>query len=209
MKDETYIYLWENAFQKAIDDVLCSIPDEVQREYNLSYVDGLEKKKELILQEYNIQRQNLRTKYFDMGEQGEKLIDIHKVCACFTAAMLKVRVFQYTAKMPMKVEIFYSNYTLAFLVGIHIMYLCLLSDLYDENQALFEFLKDKKTFVFPETNKGHDEYVQGRIKTLALNDIYEIDFDLLTYADMLFWIEKYNKDILIAELPAEKKEDKQ
>ena len=50
--------------------------------------------------------------------------------------------------------------------------------------------------MFPETNPGHDSYVLGRIKTLALNDIYGNDFDVLTYADMLFWIEKYNRKLL-------------
>ncbi len=31
---------------------------------------------------------------------------------------------------------------------------------------------------------------------MALNDMYAIDFDILTYADMLYWIEKYNKEEL-------------
>lgn len=55
---------------------------------------------------------------------------------------------------------------------------------------------ESNTFIFPETNKGHDEYLHGRVKTLALNDMYAIDFDILTYADMLYWIEKYNKEQL-------------
>ena len=97
----------------------------------------------------------------------------------------------------MDLSVFYSNYTLAFLTGIHILYLCMLSD-YERNgeDKLAALLKKQATFVFPKTNRGHDEYLQGRVKTLALNDIYAIDFDVLTYADMLYWIEKYNKDEL-------------
>ena len=50
--------------------------------------------------------------------------------------------------------------------------------------------------IFPPTNPGHDSYPYGRIKALALNDIYGIDFDLLAYADMMYWIEDYNKTLL-------------
>ena len=97
----------------------------------------------------------------------------------------------------MDMSVFYSNYTLAFLSGIHILYLCMLADYEKSNQKeLATLLKRQATFIFPETNKGHDEYLQGRVKTLALNDMYAIDFDILTYADMLYWIEKYNKDEL-------------
>lgn len=110
---------------------------------------------------------------------------------------MKVRVFDYNELTPMDMSVFYSNYTLAFLTGIHILYLCMLSD-YEKNgeKELADLLKKQATFIFPETNKGHYEYLQGRVKTLALNDLYAIDFDILTYADMLYWIEKYNKEEL-------------
>ena len=42
---------------------------------------------------------------------------------------------------------------------------------------------------------------KGRVKTLALNDLYAIDFDIITYADMLYWIEKFNKDDLTHLVP--------
>ena len=197
MNAETYSYLWENALEKAIQDVLAEISDETQKKFNFSYQNNIEEKKEKILEEYNNQRLIVREKFFDTGSDGCNLIDIHKVCACFTSAILKVRVFEYDRKMAIPMEIFYSNYTLAFLTGIHIMYLCMLSDYrVKEDKTLFNLLKEQTTLVFPDTNEGHDKYVQGRIKTLALNDIYNVDFDILTYADMLYWIEKYNKDCL-------------
>ena len=195
--DETYVYLWENAFERAIQDVQNSISLDAKKEYNFALVQDLEKIKEDVLHEYNVQRKKVRERYFDVGENESNLIDVHKICACFTAAMLKVRVFEYKGVVPIKAEIFYSNYTLAFLVGMHIMYLCMLSD-YEKNKdkRLYNKLKEQATILFPDTNCGHDKYLQGRIKTLALNDVYGVDFDVLTYADMLFWIEKYNKDIL-------------
>ena len=197
MKPETYDYLCENALNRAIDDVLQSIPELIRNQYSLSYSNNFDKKKEAIFKEYDIQRKSVRKKFFDVGEGGKKLIDIHKVSACFTAAVLKVRVFDYKELTPMDMSVFYSNYTLAFLSGIHILYLCMLADYEKSNQKeLATLLKRQATFIFPETNKGHDEYLQGRVKTLALDDMYAIDFDILTYADMLYWIEKYNKDEL-------------
>ena len=91
MKAETYNYLCANALDRAIEDVLQSIPLSVQKHYNLT-LNNLDKKKQRILEEYDIQRQSIREKFFDVGENGEKLIDIHKVSACFTSAVLKVRV---------------------------------------------------------------------------------------------------------------------
>lgn len=197
MKPETYDYLCKNALNRAIEDVLKSIPKSIQDQYSLSYLDNFDNKKRAILQEYNVQRNIIKEKFFDVGEDGKKLIDIHKVSACFTAAVLKVRVFDYKESAPMNMSVFYSNYTLAFLSGIHILYLCLLSDYEGKGEEnLANLLKKQATFVFPKTNKGHDEYLQGRVKTLALNDMYGVDFDILTYADMLYWIEKYNKDEL-------------
>lgn len=83
--------------------------------------------KKAIFQENDVQRRNVRKKFFDVGEDGKKLIDIHKVSACFTSAVLKVRVFEYNELMPINMSVFYSNYTLAFLSGIHILYLCMLA----------------------------------------------------------------------------------
>ena len=96
-------------------------------------------------------------------------------------------------EIPMKVV--YANYEVAFLSAIYVMYLFLLSDFErDGKKKCYDELKKQATFVFPETNTGHDTYVQGRVKTLALNDLCGNDFDILTYADMLFWIEWYNKE---------------
>lgn len=208
MKPETYDYLCENALNRAIKDVLQSIPKSIQNQYSLTYLDNFDKKKEEIFKEYDFQRKIVRKKFFDVGEDGKKLIDIHKVSACFTAAVLKVRIFDYKEINPIDMSVFYSNYTLAFLSGIHILYLCMLADCEKNGEKeLAELLKKQATFTFPETNKGHDKYLQGRVKTLALNDMYAIDFDILTYADMLYWIEKYNKDELQKLMSTESSED--
>lgn len=207
MKSETYNYLFDNACLGAIQDVLKSIPSEIQSEYHFEYSKKLEEK---IFKEYDSNRIMVRERYFEIGENGQNLIYIHKVCACFTAAMVKVRIFDYDKKDVVPPELFYSNYTVAFLTGMYIMYLSMLSE-YDKlnKKELFDLLSGKKTLFFPETNEGHDSYLQGRIKTLALNDMYGVDFDLLTYADMLYWIEEYNKNLLLQEIQCKGKKNSQ
>lgn len=104
-------------------------------------------------------------------------------------------------------EIFYSNYSVAFLTALQVMHLMMLADhMNDKDPTLFHRLEAQETFQFPETNRGHDGYLQGRIKTLALNDIYDIDFDVLSYADMLYWLEKYNIHLLMTENGKETRE---
>ena len=81
----------------------------------------------------------------------------------------------------------------------------ILKDRFNENIQyspldLLNKLEEQQTIIFPKTNIGHDSYAIGRIKSLALNDVCKLDFDLLNYADMLFWIEEYNKDYLVHQL---------
>ena len=63
-------------------------------------------------------------------------------------------------------------------------------------QDIVDQLLATKQLRVPLTNVGHDEYNVGRQKTLMLNDVFENEFDILTYSDMLFWIELYNRQLL-------------
>lgn len=57
-------------------------------------------------------------------------------------------------------------------------------------------IMDKGELYVPRTSEGHDEYNIGRQKTIALNDVFGNEFDILTYSDMMFWLEYYNRQIL-------------
>ncbi|MBQ8326723.1 MAG: hypothetical protein IJX86_06585 [Lachnospiraceae bacterium] len=197
MRVETFNYLWEQGIAKAAQSVIDEISADALETYNVK----LDVSKEMcgkVYSKYEELRLQVRKKYFNTGNNDENKIDGHKICACITGALLNVRLVSFEigdGKMPKSV--IYSNYAIAFMAAIYVMFLFLLSDYEkDGNVECYNSLIKKATFAFPETNPGHDPYVQGRIKTLALNDICGIDFDILTYADMLFWIEKYNKDLL-------------
>lgn len=197
MTEDTFLYLWQQGIVKAARDVVAEISQELIEEYKVKLeISDLSYDK--LYKEYHKYRQQIRERYFDVGENDENLMDGHKICACITGALLNIHLVSFDRGIKdIPLAIVYSNYAISFLAGIYVQYLFLLSDyMRDNNMESFNILRNQATFYFPETNMGHDSYVCGRIKTLALNDTYGNDFDVLTYADMLFWIEKYNKDLI-------------
>lgn len=201
MKIDTFEYIWKQGIVKSAQDVLDRIPSALQEKYSVS-IDVSDAMCKKLYTEYETVRQLVRKKYFDTGKDEENRIDGHKICACITGALLNVRIVNYRISAEeIPVKIVYANYEIAFLSAIYVMYLFLLSDFERDGKIeCYNELKRQATFVFPKTNPGHDPYVQGRIKTLALNDLYGNDFDILTYADMLFWIERYNKELIYSKL---------
>lgn len=197
MTEETFLYLWQQGIVKAAKDVVADISPELIEKYKVK-LEISDLMYDKLYKEYHKYRQQIRERYFDVGENDENLMDGHKICACITGALLNIHLVSFDRGIKdIPLSVVYSNYAISFLSGIYIQYLFLLSDyMRDNNMESFNILKDQATFYFPPTNKGHDSYVCGRIKTLALNDTYGNDFDVLTYADMLFWIEKYNKDLI-------------
>jgi hypothetical protein len=59
----------------------------------------------------------------------------------------------------------------------------------------YDGLLDKR-LEFPETTPGHDTYLMGRVRAMAVNDGNRIGFDILACADMLFWLELYNRQLI-------------
>lgn len=194
MRLETFEYLWEQGIVKAANEVFDEIPEEERIRFKVK-INNTPDFYYKVYSEYNRIRKKIRDNFFNTGNEDEKKIDGHKICACITGALLKTRMISFEKKeVKFSPSVVFSNYAVAFLASIYVMFLFMLSD-YEKagDTEHYEILKQQAMFYFPDTNDGHDPYVQGRIKTLALNDFHGIDFDVLTYADMLFWIEKYNK----------------
>ena len=94
-------------------------------------------------------------------------------------------------------RMFTINYELAYTVSLGFIYATLIAQYKNIGREDFaEKLLQQKTLIVPKTSLGHDEYHDGRIHTLALNDIYGNTFDILTYSDMMFWIEYYNRQMI-------------
>lgn len=95
------------------------------------------------------------------------------------------------------IEMLRSNYALAYNISLQIVYFYLL-DYYLRHgpKDCYDKLQKQESLIPPPTTVKHDTYHLGRIKTLALNDYYGIEFDLLNYSSAMYWIELYNRQLL-------------
>lgn len=93
------------------------------------------------------------------------------------------------------------NAKLVYDVSISFIYLNLVyTYLKKDNIKIVQKLLSIRKLEFPATTQGHDEYNVGRYKTIALNDVFGNEFDILIYSDMMYCIEFYNRQILEAKI---------
>ena len=109
------------------------------------------------------------------------------------------RTSKYKKAMPWLIKV--SNYALAFHVSVNIMSFFLQAyyeKIYDSmgNDDYLKRFQNLERIHFPTTTEGHDTYTIGRIKAMSMRDILDKEFDMLAYADMLFWIEFYNRQLI-------------
>ncbi|MCM1087906.1 MAG: hypothetical protein NC419_07090 [Muribaculaceae bacterium] len=200
-KEITYNFLWERVIEPQIINIAQLLKElySVDQVYDFQ-IRELNEYKETLYINYMETKDILKEKFFYQGANqnaDENLIDIHKISACFCKSIIENKVYRFKLIDQIPVQVLFCNYCAAFSISVGIMYVNLLAE-YKQEQKIVQYnkLKDQRQFYFPPTNLGHDSYPYGRIKTLALNDIYGVDFDLLAYADMMYWIEEYNKGIL-------------
>lgn len=190
MKESTYNYIWINGIKPIIE----SIAEQIKKDVNDK---DLDKFKEEIKLSYEQKRDRLKELYhYNMTRQGG-LIDCHKVAACFAAVLYEHKFFSYEVKRGLTDEEFLANARLAYHTSLSIIYINLIYYYQKRGKEhLAHKLLEQGMLQTPPTNPGHDEYNLGREKTLALNDVFGNEFDILTYSDMMFWIEYYNRQVL-------------
>ncbi|MBR1598735.1 MAG: hypothetical protein IJ661_07495 [Lachnospiraceae bacterium] len=121
---------------------------------------------------------------------------MHKIGACFARAIIKESPIIYSNSIDVPEYIALSNYWLGIVASIYIVRFFLYYAYREVAPDMCKKMKDVPKFIYPRTTPGHDLYLRGRVKTLAINDGNRRSFDFLGYADMLFWIENYNRQIL-------------
>lgn len=201
MERETFDYIWGQ-----VEKSICAIegqfePDIVAR-WNFRRAYGQEYSG-IIKSEYETIRDQLKVRCYKKvadDEVDDNKVDQHKIAACFCYAMLRRKAFAFDLDDEIPAKMLLSNYMLAYAVSLQIIYLCMI-DLYlssedEEKRKLAKVLEDQGHLSVPETTKTHDPYNLGRAKTLALNEYHNISFDLLAYADMMYWVEHYNRQCL-------------
>lgn len=196
MTDTTYDYIWSEIIQPDIKSLLDNITQDDINMFQVSLEDEKKLKKK-IYSSYEKKKDRLKKLYhFDNGD-ADRRIDIHKIAACFASVLIEDKVFSFIIKEGLTDDIFLLNARLAYNVSTDIILMSLVYH-YIKNgkkDIAYKILENGKLYV-PTTSNGHDEYNVGRQKTIALNDVFGNEFDILTYSDMMFWLEHYNRQIL-------------
>lgn len=196
MKEQTFNYIWEELVVKSVRSIEERLPEEEKISYDFCVKD-LERSKYELKKVYNRIKGILKSDYYNVnGRNNEPVnrIDNHKIAACICCGLIQTKPFGFRVDKDIPLEILISNYELAYTVSLGFIYTTLIAQYLEVGREdLAEKLLNQKCLMVPSTSKGHDAYNAGRIYTLALNDVYGNDFDVLTYSDMMFWIEFYNR----------------
>lgn len=193
MKSETFKWIWAQ-IQESIDEITDRFkPTDVGDSFHFRLLHGKETEN-VIKNRYIEIRDELKRMCYPAAEFDEARLDQHKLAACFCKAIIDKKVFAFDVNDQTPEGMIRSNYELAYISGLRIVQIYIVDDYsqnYEKDSEYVQWLNREKGLYGPQTN--HDAYHLGRIKTLALNDYYGIEFDVLTYADMMFWIEYYNR----------------
>lgn len=198
MTQETYDYIWTQV-EKSIRSIENKFSQREKDKWEFKRAYGSEYKA-VIKEEYDTIKNQLKKRCYKEKDNEENKIDQHKIAACFCDAFLRRKAFDFRMDNSIPYEMLLSNYMVAYSVSLQIIYLCLL-DLYSgsldpEKRKLASALMEHGQLWVPATTITHDQYNLGRVKTLALNDYHNVSFDALGYADMMYWIEHYNRQVL-------------
>ena len=191
MLDKTFDAFWNKSVVRAAKDIEQICPSLIEK-YHVT-LDISEKTKDDIYQRYKVHNKYIHDNYF--YGKNEKLIDYHKIAACFAKAIIEIAPFEFDIKENPPLIIKVINYMLAFHASVNMINI-IMTHGYKSNPELYEKAVKRENMLYPKTSFGHDTYTVGRVKSIALNDINGKDFDLFAFADMLFWIEQYNKQII-------------
>ena len=197
MKDKTFRYIWKELVLNTIESYKFDFDDEEKKKYKFE-CRNLKDVKRRIHADYNSIKRDLKKNYYNASKNNvENRIDNHKIAACICYSLIRNKLFSFEVRDNMPKRMFMINYELAYTVSLAFIYATLVAQYKNigRNDLADKLLEQKRLFV-PETSFGHDEYHAGRIQTLALNDIYGNSFDILTYSDMMFWIEYYNRQLI-------------
>lgn len=213
MKDRSFDYIWDEIILKSIEQVENSFLKQDKETYHF-FVRDLTKIKRNVFSDYNSIKEHIKESYYNatnVEEDSDNRIDNHKIAACICYSLIRNKVFDFSVSRDMPKRMFTANYEVAYISSLCFIYAMLLARYkkIGRNDLADKLSKQQKLRV-PETSRGHDEYHTGRINTLALNDLYGNTFDILTFSDMMFWIEYYNRqkieqslDVIPLDLPKE------
>lgn len=186
MNQETYDIIWDKCIEPAANELLGLYGEEF-REKNQWFLDDSDITRKSVYKKYTYYRNIVHKELY----KGKKF-DVHKISSCFTRAIIDISPINVAAKNDLPEFIALSNYWLGLMSGIYIVRF-LLYYTYKKNNSDYTNKVLNHKFQYPDTTIGHDYYLTGRVRALAVNDGNDIPFDILGFADMLYWIEHFNR----------------
>ena len=193
MSDATFNEIWDNIIIPMTDLLF----ERIKGTDTVSQVQicNLPQDKGKVRELYESTKKELKQLYhYNSNSDEERRIDIHKIAACFASVLMEYKVFRYEIDEQVSDEVFLSNARLAFSVSMAIIKDGLLYKYKDDSDKVNWLITHK--LYMPQTTEGHDTFILGRVKTLMLNSIFLDKFDILSYSDMLDWVELFNIMIL-------------
>ncbi|MCM1123411.1 MAG: hypothetical protein NC416_12585 [Eubacterium sp.] len=192
MREITFDEIWDNIIIP-MTDLLLKRMKSVDANIQI-HVCNLPQDKAAVREIYENTKKELKQLYHYNSADEEQRIDIHKVAACFASVLMEYKVFRFEIEEQTSDEVFLSNARLSFSVSLAIIKDNLLYK-YREDSVKANWIATHKLYM-PQTTPGHDTFSLGRVKTLMLNSIFLNEFDILSYSDMLYWVELFNIMIL-------------
>lgn len=203
MENSSFVHLWGGCIKPAVDKVLASVDKKLIKDYKVN-ADLSDTKCKILFGAYRIARDNMKTHLFNVGD-GKKRIDIHKVVACFVYALLRINLVhcdtqrrEADGKVPTQISSL--KYAITVSAAMYILHSLMLSNaMLNNDNKLVSKLQDG--LRAPNVNKGNDGYFVSLSKALALTHYFNgvARFDTLAYANIFFWLDKYNTTLLLCE----------
>lgn len=201
MKQDTFDWIWNQLIVKHIDEIIsrykrggsCVCDFRIKYDEESPYL----RTKKDIQEQYELIRDNLKRMCYGRDDIQEHSLDQHKIAACFCKALVEMKVFKFNFDESTPDDMIFVNYYLAYHVSLEIISLYLEASYIKKRQENEEFLNTfnkMEELCVPESK--HGEYNEVSVTTIALNDFYNNEFNLLSYAREMFWLEYYNRQII-------------
>lgn len=203
-EEHHFDFLWEVVVLPIIQRSLSEIDSDYKKECYLRCENFCMYKKRLE-KIYKRKREWLKRVY--LPNDKNPILDMHKIGALLCRSIIGdkpisfdlVHSDEYVERNNKNndkqwlIDNAYVNYKIAFYVSVGLLYIEMISDLRetgkDEKADIIE--QDGALYFYPKS-PTHENFQSSCIIGLMKNDIASRDFDYLSYAAMLFQLERYN-----------------
>lgn len=159
------------------------IAEEIQKEYKFYFNDEKNKIPVTIKNEYLSLNRKTKNLYFS-GDNP--LMDCYAIAACYMGALLSIpeeKIMWPEDREPL------IKYYWILEVGLQLVYIWRLAEYTESHKGICDSVPRKGEFKFPDGDKSVEMYA----KLLASQE--KKIFDVLCFAELLHWVDIYNKDI--------------